>query len=102
MRNAIYSGPFVTQAKQEFSNSGSAKQQKWQSYIKGVVNRQDILQEALNWVSKGNIDTYMSQHRYDTNIDDLKNYFNTVIEWASSVFINIEKEMCGLNWGLLY
>lgn len=52
MRNAIYSGPFVTQAKQEFSNSGSAKQQKWQSYIKGVVNRQDILQEALNWLVK--------------------------------------------------
>lgn len=102
LRNAIYSGPFVTAAKQEFSNSGNAKQQKWQSYIKGVVNRQDILQEALNWVSKGNIDTYMSQHRYDTNINDLENYFNTVIEWASSVFINIEKEMRGLNWGLLY
>lgn len=102
LRNAIYSGPFVTEAKQEFSNSGNAKQQKWQSYIKGVVNRQDILQEALNWVSRGNIDTYMSQHRYDTNINDLKNYFNTVIEWASSVFVNIEKEMRGLNWGLLY
>lgn len=102
LRNAVYSGPFVTEAKQEFSNSGNAKQQKWQSYIKGVVNRQDILQEALNWVSKGNIDTYMSQHRYDTTIDDLKKYFNTVIEWASSVFINIEKEMRGLNWGLLY
>ncbi|HAZ0637588.1 TPA: DUF262 domain-containing protein [Enterococcus faecium] len=102
LRNAIYSGPFVTEAKQEFSNSGNAKQQKWQSYIKGVVNRQDILQEALNWVSRGNIDTYMSQHRYDTNISDLKNYFNTVIEWASSVFVNIEKEMRGLNWGLLY
>ncbi|EKD5195753.1 TPA: HNH endonuclease family protein [Enterococcus faecalis] len=102
LRNAIYSGPFVTEAKQEFSNSGNAKQQKWQSYIKGVVNRQDILQEALNWVSRGNIDNYMSQHRYDTNISDLKNYFNTVIEWASSVFVNIEKEMRGLNWGLLY
>lgn len=102
LRNAIYSGPFVTEAKQEFSNTGNAKQQKWQSYIKGVVNRQDILQEALNWVSRGNIDTYMSQHRYDTNISDLKNYFNTVIEWASSVFVNIEKEMRGLNWGLLY
>lgn len=102
LRNAIYSGPFVTEAKQEFSNSGNAKQQKWQSYIKGVVNRQDILQEALNWVSRGNIDTYMSQHRYDTNISDLKNYFNTVIEWASSVFVNIEKEMRALNWGLLY
>lgn len=102
LRNAIYSGPFVTEAKQEFSNSGNAKQQKWQSYIKGVLNRQDILQEALNWVSRGNIDNYMSQHRYDTNINDLKNYFNTVIEWASSVFVNIEKEMRGLNWGLLY
>lgn len=102
LRNAIYSGPFVTEAKKEFSNSGNANQQKWQSYIKGTANRQEILQEALNWVSKGNIDMYMSNHRSDTNILELKTYFNSVIDWISSVFINVESEMRGLDWGRLY
>ncbi len=102
LRNAIYSGPFVSEAKKEFSNSGNANQQKWQSYIKGVVNRQEILQEALNWVSKGEIDNYMSKHRNDTNINELKTYFNTVIDWVSSVFTSVESEMRGLEWGRLY
>ncbi|EQA5469018.1 HNH endonuclease family protein [Enterococcus faecalis] len=102
LRNAIYSGPFVTEAKKEFSNSGNANQQKWQSYIKGTANRQEILQEALNWVSKGEIDVYMSKHRNDTDINELKSYFNTVIDWISSIFINVESEMRGLDWGRLY
>ena len=54
--NAIYSGPFVTLCKAEFSNSQNANIQKWQSYIKGVANRQDFLAAALAWVSKGNVD----------------------------------------------
>ena len=102
LRNAIYSGPFVTEAKKEFSNSGNANQQKWQTYIKGTANRQEILQEALNWVSNGEIENYMSKHRKDTNINELKTYFNTVIDWASSVFANVESEMRGLEWGRLY
>ncbi|HFI0274289.1 TPA: HNH endonuclease family protein [Streptococcus suis] len=102
LRNAIYSGPFVTLSKQEFSNSQNANQQKWQSYIKGVPNRQEILEEALNWVSKGDIDAYMSKHRQDTTINELKLYFNTVIDWVSSVFVNVETEMRGLEWGRLY
>jgi len=60
------------------------------------------LAQALDWVSKGNIDDYMSLHRYDTNITELKIYFNTVIDWISGVFINVEREMCGLEWGRLY
>ncbi len=102
LRNAIYSGPFVTEAKKEFSNSGNANQHKWQSYIKGTANRQEILQEALNWVSNGEIESYMSEHRNDTNIYELKTYFNTVIDWASSVFTTVESEMRGLEWGRLY
>ncbi|HFU4205485.1 TPA: HNH endonuclease family protein [Streptococcus suis] len=102
LRNAIYSGPFVTLSKQEYSNSQNANQQKWQSYIKGVPNRQEILEEALNWVSKGDIDAYMSKHRQDTSINELKLYFNTVIDWVSSVFVNVETEMRGLEWGRLY
>ncbi|MEX0909754.1 MAG: DUF262 domain-containing protein [Candidatus Paceibacterota bacterium] len=100
--NAIYSGPFVTLAKEEFSNSQNSNVQKWSAYISGSVNRQDFLERALDWVSKGNIDDYMSRHRKDTNITELKNYFNSVIDWVSSVFIDVESEMRGLEWGRLY
>ncbi|MBI2436228.1 MAG: DUF262 domain-containing protein [Candidatus Magasanikbacteria bacterium] len=100
--NAVYSGPFVTRAKEEFSNSQNANVQKWSAYIKGSANRQDFLARALDWVSKGNIGDYMSSHRKDSNITELKNYFNSVIDWASSVFTDVEKEMCGLEWGRLY
>ena len=89
--NAIYSGPFVTLAKAEFSNSQNANIQKWAAYISGDVKRQDYLRTALMWVSKGNIDDYMSRHRYDTNITELKTYFNSVIDWISSVFIVHDK-----------
>ena len=102
VNNAVFSGPFVTLAKEEFSNSQNANIQKWSAYIRGSANRQDFMECALDWVSKGNIVDYMSRHRYETNITELKNYFNSVIDWASSVFIDVESEMCGLEWGRLY
>ena len=61
-----------------------------------------FLECALDWVSKGNIGDYMSSHRYEKNITELKKYFNSVIDWVSSVFTNIESEMRGLEWGRLY
>ena len=67
-----------------------------------VVNRQDFLHAALNWVSKGNIDGYMSEHRKDNDINELKTYFNSVIDWISTTFSDVEKEMSGLEWGRLY
>ncbi len=100
--NAIYSGTFVTKAKEEFSNSQNANVQKWSAYISGSVNRQDFLETALDWVSKGNIDGYMSKHRFDTDINELKTYFNSVIDWISGVFSDVENEMRGLEWGRLY
>ena len=100
--NAIFSGPFVTLGKEEFSNSQNSNIQKWSAYVSGSANRQEFLECALDWVSKGNIDDYMSRHRYDTNINELKTYFNTVIDWVSGVFKDVEKEMCGLEWGRLY
>lgn len=102
LSNAIHSGSFVTKAKAEFSNSQNANIQKWSAFVAGNVNRQDYLRTALDWVSKGHIDEYMSLHRYDDNITELTTYFNTVIEWARSIFRNIEKEMCGLPWGEYY
>jgi len=100
--NSVYSGPFVTLGKQEFSNSQNANIQKWSAYIKGSANRQAFLQQALDWVSKGNIGDYMSRHRYDKNITELKTYFNSVVDWVSSVFTDVESEMRGLEWGRLY
>ena len=100
--NAIYSGPFVTLAKAEFSNSQNANIQKWSAYIKGSANRQDYLERAMDWVSKGDIGCYMSQHRNDNNINALKTYFNCVIDWASTVFTDVLPEMKGLEWGRLY
>lgn len=102
LSNAIHSGPFVTKAKEEFSNSQNANIQKWSAYISGDVKRQDFLRTALSWVSKGNIDAYMSQHRYDDNIRELKAYFTSVIDWVSSVFSDVESEMRGLPWGEYY
>jgi len=100
--NAVYSGPFVTKAKEEFSNSQNANIQKWSAYVSGSANRQEFLECALDWVSKGNIGDYMSKHRKDKNIDELKKYFNTVIDWVSGVFTDVESEMRGLEWGRLY
>lgn len=57
---------------------------------------------ALNWVSKGETSTYMGKHRHDENIDELVTYFDTVLDWVTTIFINTEKEMKGLEWGRLY
>jgi hypothetical protein len=100
--NAVYSGKFVTLAKEEFSNSKNANIQKWSAYIKGNAERQDYLERALDWVSKGNIGDYMGTHRKDANINELVTYFNSVIDWVSTIFEEVEKEMCGLEWGKFY
>lgn len=102
--NAIYSGPFVTRAKEVYSNSTNPQMQKWTSYIKGDPKRQEILRTALAWVARGteHIDGYMSLHRQDTNIQELQSYFDTVVDWAKGVFGSPYPEMKGLPWGELY
>ena len=104
--NAIYSGPFVTAAKIEFSNSQNANIQKWSAYIKGDPKRQDYLATALEWVAASrdmSVDAYMAQHRQNKGVAELKSYFTSVIDWVGAVFTEPpEKEMCGLDWGMLY
>jgi hypothetical protein len=103
--NAVYSGPFVTLARAEFSNSQNSNIQKWGDYINGSANRQDFLAAALSWVAapRGqDVRGYMAAHRRDNNITELKTYFNTVIDWVEGVFPEVEREMCGLEWGRLY
>ena len=81
--NAVFSGPFVTKAKEEFSNSQNAHIQMWSHFINGTANRQDFLERALDWVSKGT-------------------YFNAVLGWVNSVFPTPYDKMKGLEWGRLY
>jgi hypothetical protein len=102
--NAVYSGPFTTLGKEEFSNSHNSNVAKWSAYIVGTPKRQDFWERALEWVSgsKDNISSYMSKHRYDTDIAEVSGHFNKVIDWVSMLFVDVEPEMRGLEWGRLY
>ena len=102
--NAVYSGPFVTKGKEEFSNSLNSNIDKWSAYVSGSANRQDFWERALEWVSGGkeNIGAYLSKNRSKSDISEVKNHFNKVIDWAARVFIDIENEMKGLEWGRFY
>lgn len=105
--NSIYSGPFITKAKEVFSNSQNSNLHKWLSYMKVEVKRQGLLEVALSWVSKdwekdGNLEKYMADHRQDDNINELTSYFNDVINWVSTIFIDVKDEMQYINWGKMY
>lgn len=100
--NAVYSGLFVTKAKVVFSNSNNAEIQKWSHFVAGNVKRQDYLRCALDWVSKGNVGEYMSSHRHDNDINELKNYFDAVIDWVNNIFPTVYPEMRGREWARLY
>lgn len=77
--NDVYSGPFVTKAREVFSNSRNANVQKWGTYVRGSEKRQEILHTAIEWVSHGQVEEYMQAHRRDTQIDELKAHFDDVI-----------------------
>ena len=103
--NAIYSGKFVTAVKKVFSNSQNSELQKWKCYVKGNEKRQEILAEALKWISDSKnitVDSYLALHRHDDSIEELENYFRSVINWIGSNFKMVEDDMCGLAWGRLY
>ena len=106
-RNAILSGNFVTEAKKIFSNSSNTNMKKWRSYISGDPKRQEILEEALRWVAKAEkddklIDKYMSEHRDKSDISELTDYFESVINWINGTFKDVEPKMKGLEWGRLW
>ena len=100
--NAVYSGEFVTKAREIFSNTNNSNMQTWCWYVSGSPKRQDYLHTALDWVSHGKISEYMSLHRHDTEIKELETYFNTVIDWIKSVFTEKAPDLKGLEWGRLY
>lgn len=100
--NASYHGSFVTMARKVFSNSQNSNMNKWRTYISGDPKRQKILEAALNWVSGDNIQDYMSKHRNDSDISELKNHFDSVMDWINNLFDYTGKEVCGLEWGHYY
>lgn len=102
LRNAAYHGSFVTLARKVFSNTSDANMIRWRAYAKGDPRRQGILEVALDWVSHHHIDDYMAAHRGDTDINELQRYFNTVIDWAYSLFEYDGGELCGQPWGDFY
>ena len=105
IRNTVYRGPFVARAMEYFSDPANPELPRWSKFIRGKVRRQDYLESALGWLCSArgiSIDRYMSLHRHDREIAELKDHFNAVIDWAERVFITVRKEMRGLKWGRLY
>lgn len=105
LRNAIYTGEWLSNAKQYFSKNGCPAYQIASKYMRGTPIRQDYLETVLEWISaRDNIalEDYMAQHQNTTNASELWLYFNSVITWVKTIFPNYRKEMQGLEWGLLY
>ena len=100
LRNADYSGSFVSDAKRYFSKNNRPK--IGDEYLSGSANRQEYLETAINWISNGQIEKYMSDHQLDPTAIELWNYFSSVISWTKSTFPKYRKEMKGIAWGFLY
>lgn len=102
LRNAVYSGSWVSDAKRYFSKTGCVAYQIGSDYLSGSAIRQEYLETAIDWISKGRIEDYMSKHQHDKNAKILWEYFQDVINWVKTVFINYRKEMKGVPFGILY
>lgn len=102
LRNAVYAGSWLSDAKLRFSKSNCAAYHLASDYVPGSPNRQALLETALRWISKGNIEQYMSEHQHHPNANELWLYFLRVIEWVKATFPAYRKEMKGIEWGPLY
>lgn len=103
LRNAVYTGSWLSDAKLKFSKSNCAAYLLGNDYVKGSPIRQEYLEIALKWINHGEIEAYMSQHQHDPNANELYFYFMNVIEWVKQTFPTYrKKEMYGQEWGELY
>jgi hypothetical protein len=100
LRNAVYSGSWVTDAKRYFSKSSRPK--IGDEYLGGSANRQEYLETAIDWISEGKIEDYMSKNQHEPNANELWLYFQAVINWVKATFPKYRKEMKGLSWGTFY
>jgi hypothetical protein len=102
LRNAVYTGPWLTHAKTIFSKTNCAAYLLANKYVSGKPIRQDYLETAISWLSDSHIEQYMSAHQHDPNANELWSYFQAVIDWVQLTFTTYRNEMKGLDWGSLY
>lgn len=102
LRNAVFVGSWVVDAKKYFSNIKGMAYLKWKDYLCGDAIRQDYLETVIDWISNGEIDDYMGKHQHDLDATDLKVYFETVMNWVTTLFPHYRKEMKSPQWGRLY
>ena len=100
LRNAVYSGSWVSDAKRYFSKNSRPK--LGDEYMSGSANRQEYLETAIAWISDNNIEAYMSKNQHEPNANELWLYFQAVINWVKATFPKYRREMKGLSWGILY
>lgn len=104
LRNSVYAGPWLSDAKRYFSKTNGAAYNMASDYLSGSPIRQEFLEQALKWISNGQIEQYMAKHQHDTNANELWFYFTNVITWVETLFPSkyYRKEMKGQPWGELY
>lgn len=102
LRNAVYTGPWLSHAKTIFSKTGCAAYLLAHQYVSGSPIRQEFLETAISWLSGGKIEPYMSAHQHDPNANELWTFFQSVIAWVKLTFTTYRKEMKGIDWGGLY
>ena len=100
LRNAVYSGSWVSDAKRYFSKNSRPK--IGDEYLSGSAKRQEYLETTISWISEGNIEDYMSKNQHEPNANEIWLYFQSVINWVKATFPRYRKEMKGIKWGLLY
>ncbi|MDD5198041.1 MAG: DUF262 domain-containing protein [Candidatus Gracilibacteria bacterium] len=102
LRNAIYTGTWLTDAKRYFSRSGCVAHGLGSDYLSGSSIRQEYLETAIDWISDAHIEQYMAKHQHNPNANELWLYFQSVVNWTKATFPNYRKEMKGVSFGTLY
>ena len=105
LRNAVYTGEWLADAKRKFSKTGGWAYELGKNYVNGIAKKQDYLQTAIEWIAgegDKNIRIYMSKHQSKSHATALSKHFESVISWVRSTFTGYRKEMKGLDWGRLY
>ena len=102
LRNAVYSGSWVSDAKRYFSKNGCAAYGLGGDYLNGTAIRQDYLETLIKWISDDDIEEYMAKNQNEPNANELWLYFQSVINWVKAVFPRYRREMKGIDWGFLY
>lgn len=106
LRNAVYAGTWLTQAKKYFSKTGCPAVKIGDKLVSGSSIRQEYLETALKWIclDKGisDVKDYMADHMDDEEATELWEYYRNVIDWVNTTFTKYRKEMKGVDWGTLY